>query len=294
MNVASAPSKSFYAFQPFNFSNGASDLVHLKRWITGLVALPFLIFLVYFGQVSFFLLISLACILSLWEYFRIVFNGERRLISSAIVWWGYAAGLLILGTALVYGLSSVALLVAFNLLVAGFFSIFIFKSNPQVGEIIQKQTLGILYIPMLLSFLILIRRQPDGVTWIFYLLGIIFAGDTIAYYVGSYLGRHKLNPAVSPGKTIEGAVGGLAANLLAGAVGIIFFLPNLSWPKGIAFFLACGIVGQVGDLFESELKRASSIKDSSGLLPGHGGFLDRIDALLFASPVAYFFIVFIF
>jgi phosphatidate cytidylyltransferase len=268
--------------------------VHLKRWITGLVALPFLIFLVYFSEISFVILVGLACILSLWEYFRIVFNAERRTLSSLIVWCGYGVSLLILGTALVDGLTGVALFVAFNLLVVGLFSIFIYKSNPLVGNIVQKQLQGIVYIPVLLSFLVLIRRQPDGVTWIFYLLGIIFAGDISAYYVGSFLGRHKLNPAVSPGKTIEGAAGGLAANLLAGAVGIIFFRPDLPWPIGIAFFLATGIAGQVGDLFESELKRSSDIKDSSGLLPGHGGFLDRIDALLFASPVAYLFIVFIF
>jgi phosphatidate cytidylyltransferase len=268
--------------------------VHLKRWITGLVALPFLITLVYLGGIPFSILVGLACIFSLWEYFRIVFNAERRALSSVIVWWGYGVSLLILGIAHICTLSSVAMLVAINLLVVGFFSIFIYKSNPLVGDIIQKQLQGIVYIPVLLSFLILIRRESEGMIWIFYVLGIIFAGDISAYYVGSYLGRHKLNPAVSPGKTVEGAIGGLVGNLLAGAVGIIFFLPALSWPIGIAFFLVLGIAGQVGDLFESELKRASSIKDSGGLLPGHGGFLDRIDALLFAAPVAYLFIVFIF
>jgi len=197
--------------------------VHLKRWITGLVALPFLIFLIYFGEISFFILIALACILSLWEYFRIVFNAERPAPDGVIVGWGYCVSLLILGTALVDGPTGVALLVAFNLLIAGLFSVFIYKSNPQVGDVIQKQVQGIVYIPVLLSFLILIRHDPHGVTWIFYLLGIIFAGDISAYYVGSYLGRHKLNPAVSPGKTMEGAVGGLVGNLLAGAVGILFF-----------------------------------------------------------------------
>ena len=267
--------------------------MHLKRWITGLVALPFLIFLVYFSGISFTILVGCVCIFSLWEYFRIVFNAERRPLSNVIVWWGYCVSLLILAAAHINGLTSVAVLVAFNLVFVGLFSIFIYKSNPLVGDIVQKQLQGIVYIPLLLSFLVLIRRESNGMTWIFYLLGIIFAGDISAYYVGSYLGRHKLNPAVSPGKTIEGAVGGLVGNLLAGATGIIFFLPTLSWPIGIAFFLAVGLAGQVGDLFESELKRSSSIKDSSGLLPGHGGFLDRIDALLFASPVAYSFIVFI-
>jgi phosphatidate cytidylyltransferase len=267
--------------------------VHLKRWITGLVALPFLIFLVYHGGIPFLVLIGIACLCSLWEYFRIIFNAERQKMSSVILWWGYCVSLLILGAAYIDGLTSVALLVAFNLVVAGMFSVFIYKTDPLVGDIIQRQVQGIVYIPLLLSFLVMIRREPDGMTWIFFLLAVIFAGDISAYYVGSYLGRHKLNPSVSPGKTIEGAVGGLAGNLLAGTVGILFFLPALNWVGGIFFFLAAGIAGQVGDLFESELKRSSSIKDSGGLLPGHGGFLDRIDALLFASPVAYFFKMFI-
>jgi len=157
-----------------------------------------------------------------------------------------------------------------------------------------RQLQGIIYIPVLLSFLILIRGSSSGMIWIFVLLAVIFAGDTGAYYVGSYLGRHKLSPAVSPGKTIEGAIGGLAANLVIGSVGKAFFLSELSWGLSLLFFLAVGIAGQVGDLFESELKRSSGIKDSGGILPGHGGILDRIDALLFASPVAYIFIRYIF
>jgi phosphatidate cytidylyltransferase len=130
--------------------------------------------------------------------------------------------------------------------------------------------------------------------WIFFLLAIIFVGDISAYYVGSYLGRRKLSPAISPGKTVEGAIGGIAGNLLAGIIGKYFFLPSLPWGPAIIFFIAAGLAGQVGDLFESEMKRSSNIKDSGGLLPGHGGFLDRVDALLFASPVAYIFKVFIF
>ena len=267
--------------------------MHLKRWITGLVALPFLIYLIYHGGVPFLLLITLAGICSLWEYFRIVFNDDRQALSSVILWWGYVASLMILGAAFFDGLAGVAVVIALNLVIVGLFSVFIYKNNPQVGDIIQKQVQGIVYIPLLLSFLIIIRREADGMTWIYFLLAIIFAGDISAYYVGSYLGRHKLNPAVSPGKTIEGAAGGLAGNILAGAVGIFFFLPTWPWATGVVFFVTIGIAGQVGDLFESELKRSSSIKDSSGLLPGHGGFLDRIDALLFASPVAYLFKMFI-
>ena len=229
--------------------------MHLKRWITGLIALPFLIFLVYFGGLPFLALVGLAGVCSLWEYFRIVFNAERQMLSSIIVWWGYPACLLSLGAAHIADPGTVVLVLALNLVCVGLFSVFIYKSNPLVGEIIQKQIQGMVYIPLLLSFLVMIRREPDGMVWIFFLLGIIFSGDISAYYVGSYLGRHKLNPAVSPGKTIEGAIGGLVGNLLAGVVGIIFFIPTLSWAGGASFCLAVGLAGQVGDLFESELKR---------------------------------------
>ena len=268
--------------------------MHIKRWITGLVALPFLIYFVYLGGLAFLFLIGLACICSLWEYYKIIFDAERQPRSSIIVWWGYGVSLGILVATHIFGPSGMTLLVGFNLVIVGLFSVFIYKANPHVIDIIPKQIQGIVYIPLMLSFLVMIRQEPDGMAWIYFLLAIIFAGDISAYYVGSYLGRHKLNPAVSPGKTIEGAIGGLGGNLLAGAVGICFFLPTLSWATGIVFFLSLGVAGQVGDLFESELKRSSSIKDSGSILPGHGGFLDRIDALLFASPVAYLFIMFIF
>ena len=268
--------------------------MHLKRWITGLSALPFLIFLVYIGGFPFIILIGFACICSLWEYFRIVFNADSEIMNSVVIWWGYFVGLAVVVVAHIAGSESVLVVLALNLVIAGLISMFLYKSKPSVVNIIPKQVQGIVYIPLLLSFLVAIRRDPDGMTWIFLLLAIIFAGDISAYYVGSYLGRHKLNPAISPGKTIEGALGGLAGNLLVGSIGKFFFLPALSWGPAILFFLAVGLAGQVGDLFESEFKRSSQIKDSGGILPGHGGFLDRIDALLFASPVAYLFKIYIF
>lgn len=267
--------------------------MHLKRWITGLSALPFLIFLVYIGGFPFILLVAFACICSLWEYYRIVFYTNGQTLPGIFCWWGYLTGFGIILTAYFADSDRVLLVLALNLLVVGLISIFTYESIPSIIDAIAKQVQGIVYIPLLLSFLVLIRRAPDGMIWIFLLLAIIFAGDICAYYVGSYFGRHKLSPAISPGKTVEGAIGGLVGNLLAGSIGKSFFMPTISWGPAVLFFLAVGLAGQVGDLFESEFKRSSKIKDSGVLLPGHGGFLDRIDALLFASPVAYFFIVYI-
>jgi phosphatidate cytidylyltransferase len=267
--------------------------VHLKRWITGLSALPILILLIYAGGFFFLLLVAVACICAQWEYNRIISNADAGFMSSMVVWWGYCTSLLLLAAAHLSGIGLVAALLALNLVAVGLMSVFLYKANPRIGLVIQKQILGITYIPLSLAMLAVIRSEPDGMGFIFLLLAIIFAGDTSAFYVGTYLGRHKLSPAISPGKTVEGALGGLSGNLLAGSIGVAFFMPSISWGAGILFFLAAGVAGQVGDLFESEMKRSSDIKDSGGLLPGHGGFLDRIDALLFASPVAYLFKMYI-
>jgi len=268
--------------------------MQLKRWITGLSALPFLIFLVYKGGVFFSALVSAASLVALWEYYRIVLGAKTRSLSGIILLWGYAIGFALIWAAYLKGSDFSLSLLAVNLLVIALISMFQFKTDRSVLEVIARQLQGIVYIPVLLSFLILIRESSSGMIWLFILLAIIFAGDTSAYYVGSYFGRRKLSPAISPKKTIEGSIGGLGANLIVGTVGKSFFLPELPWGTSILFFIAIGVAGQLGDLFESELKRSSGIKDSSGILPGHGGILDRIDALLFAAPVAYIFIRFVF
>jgi phosphatidate cytidylyltransferase len=267
--------------------------VHLKRWITGLTALPILIYLVYRGGVPFTLLVTVGGLLSLWEYFRIVISSEDKAKFNIFVVWGFIIGCSIIWAAHIKGLETVLVLVAFNLLFSALISLFKYKVDPLVMESIKKQLQGVVYIPVLISFLIIIRNDTQGMTWIFVLLSIVFAGDITALYVGTYFGRHKLCPAVSPGKTVEGSLGGILANLIVGGIAKYFFLPHLSWGPSLLFFIAIGAAGQVGDLYESELKRSSNIKDSGGLLPGHGGFLDRIDALLFAAPVAYVFKMYI-
>ena len=266
---------------------------HLKRWITGLAVLPLLIYLVYRGGAAFTGLVVAAALLALWEYYRIVFEDAGRFAAEPMCICGYLAAAAIIVFGAGFGPQLIALLIALEFILIAVYSVFRFSSDQAVVLRVARQLQGVIYIPLLLSLLVLIRNRPDGMTWIFVLLAIIFAGDTSAYYVGSYLGRHKLAPAVSPGKTIEGAVGGLSANLLVGIVAKLLFLPGGDWLLSCVGFLLFGAAGQAGDLFESELKRISKIKDSSGILPGHGGILDRIDALLFAAPVAYLWIEYI-
>lgn len=268
--------------------------MHLKRWITSLVALPILGFLIFRGNEAVFAtLIGIVSVITLWEFFRIVLTPDDRAGGAMITWLAFVISPLIIWAACLKAYELILGLICLNLIFSGLLLLIGFKKDRQIGALFSKQVLSVVYVPVLLSFLVLIRVSDSGIAWIAFLLVIIFAGDIAAYYVGSYWGRHKLAPTVSPGKTIEGAFGGLAGNLTAGAVLKYFIFPQLSWMSAICFFLSLGIIGQVGDLFESLLKRSAGIKDSGTILPGHGGILDRIDALLFAAPPAYLFKVYI-
>jgi phosphatidate cytidylyltransferase len=262
--------------------------MHWKRWITALIALPFLVLLILKGGPTLFTLaIIVVAAISLWEYFRIVFAGLSPPVPLLFQFWTYAAGAGIVLSFHYQSLRAGVAVLVVHLIGAACLSIFRFKASQDAPWVVLKQVFGVLYIPLLLSFLVKIYDQGNGFHWVFWLLLVVAAGDTGAFYVGTYLGKHKICPAVSPKKTIEGALGGLAANVCIGILYQSLFIPSLPFSMGILFALALGAVGQVGDLFESEFKRAAGVKDSGGLLPGHGGFLDRIDALLFAAPVAF-------
>lgn len=118
-------------------------------------------------------------------------------------------------------------------------------------------------------------------------LALNWAGDTAAYYAGRSFGKHKLAPAVSPGKSWEGAAASVFGSVLFGVVYLEYFVKQLSWWQIIVLAIAGNIAGQFGDLAESAIKRGANVKDSGNLLPGHGGMLDRVDSSLFALPVVY-------
>ena len=263
---------------------------HLKRWLTSIIALPLLILLIVKGDaILFALLIGMVTVVALWEYYRIVgvpTSGKSNLWLPVL---GYATGCGIIWGAFMGSFGIMLGFAVLNFFAAGLGSLKRFSSDTAVSDHIIRQFFGSGYVPVLLSSLVLIRNGAAGIPWIFLLLGVVFAGDVAAYYVGTYLGRHKLCPAISPGKTFEGAIGGLAGNLLIGSLFKFYLLPQLPWLLSLLCFACLGLMAQAGDLFESELKRAGKVKDSGAILPGHGGILDRIDALLFAAPVAYVF-----
>ena len=149
--------------------------------------------------------------------------------------------------------------------------------------------LGILTIGSLGAFVGLLRDLPDGVFWVFIVLAMTWLNDTAAYFVGHRYGRHRLAPRISPGKTVEGFFGGFAGSLAGFLLFWLIFGRPVPLTDGLWLTLLVGLFGPLGDLSESLLKRGFGVKDSGTLIPGHGGVLDRIDALLFAAPVVYFY-----
>jgi phosphatidate cytidylyltransferase len=161
--------------------------------------------------------------------------------------------------------------------------------------------LGVLYVAFLGGFLISTRvgfentSAPHLSTKLlaFFFL-VAFGADTGAYFAGKYLGKHKLTPKVSPNKTWEGAVGGVVLSTTFAALATFIFFPELPYKFSIPLALAITIIGILGDLAESAMKRGAGVKDTASLLPGHGGLLDRLDSLLFGAPILYYFARFYF
>ncbi len=154
--------------------------------------------------------------------------------------------------------------------------------------------LAFIYIPFLLMHLVLLRQTHYGTEWLFVIMLIVMTNDSAAYYAGSAFGKHRLYQLVSPKKSIEGAVGGLIGSLGGTILAKATFFPQLSLVDVVATALVVGMVGQAGDLFESLLKRSFGVKDSGTIIPGHGGVLDRMDSILFAAPITYYYVLFFF
>ena len=149
---------------------------------------------------------------------------------------------------------------------------------------------GILYLGLTLSTLPMTRLLPQGEWLIFFLLMVTWASDTGAYYIGTLYGRHRLAPTISPKKTVEGLVGGLISAILVAYAARWWFFTDFSALDCLVLATLLTLSGLLGDLTESAMKRSVGMKDSGGILPGHGGMLDRLDSLLFTDPVFYYYV----
>jgi len=158
--------------------------------------------------------------------------------------------------------------------------------------LLSKLCCGIAFISLGAAHLPLLMATPHGVAWLAILTIITIASDTGAYYAGSTYGKNKLCPAISPNKTVEGLLGGIAASLVLAVLVGMFLLPQVSILKMAAATILVSLIGVGGDLIESIMKRSCRVKDSGSILPGHGGVFDRIDSLLTAAPAMYYLIHF--
>ncbi len=258
-----------------------------QRIITALIALPLLVlFVLYAGKGLFAGLLFIVSALALHEFYRMALPAGRRLESSLSV----ATGVLFC-VGLVYSSSSSLMLLSIVLpcLFLTLVYLFRFQDMQTVSRDLAVSLLGLLYIPLLLSHAVLLRTLPNGINWIFLVLFVVMASDSMAYFVGRTWGRHRLYEAVSPKKSIEGSLGGLAGGVLGAMVCKLLLFAELSSVDILLLGIGVGAFSQLGDLVESLLKRSFGVKDSGTLIPGHGGVLDRLDSLLFAFPVTYYY-----
>jgi phosphatidate cytidylyltransferase len=253
-----------------------------SRALTAIVAVPVLILLVGWGPLWVFAGVFVVLVVeALREYFVMAFPGRVKEQFCGIL-FGLSLSLVLLLSGVPRGELGLSLLFVF------FFSIYLFMSG-KLEERLKRLAwtlLGVVYLGYLLPHWVLLFRMPHGRAWVFFVLLVIMTGDTAAYFIGNRFGTRKLAAEISPGKTIEGALGYVAGSVIVGYFGAKFLITELGAMEVIAVSVTLSILGQVGDLFESLIKRVFAVKDSGVLFPGHGGLLDRLDSLIFPAVFA--------
>jgi phosphatidate cytidylyltransferase len=260
----------------------------VKRLLTAAVGIPILYFSIKAGPVWLtFVLVGACAALAAWEACGLLTTAQRRPLTLLAMMGSVVLPLPLLVPQIPFALPLVVVL-AVTLLGAAA----VRRELPEQVEASLATVFVVVFVGLPLGFLTALRATPDeemGRDLLVLLLVIVWIGDTAAMYVGSMIGRHRLAPRISPRKTVEGAVAGIVAASLAGMLGHFWWFHRLPLGHALAIGALVGLAGIGGDLAESVLKRAAGAKDSSALLPGHGGFLDRIDSLLFAGPVLYYY-----
>ncbi len=262
------------------------------RIATAAVGAPAILALLYRGPPwGFYVLVLPATIIGAWELFNMTHPGDRfsQMLGVLLTACVSAATYFSAGDAriLITTLAVVPL--------AGPLVTLVRLGDMQTAALRAcAMSMGPLFVGVPLTLMAVLRRDlggSDGAGYV--VMAIMFAwfGDTGGYFAGRFLGKRKLYEAVSPKKTVEGSIGGLAGSVLAALLAHFWFLPSLPLAAGVVLALVAGAAGQAGDLGESVLKRSTGVKDSGAIVPGHGGILDRVDALLVTSTVTFLYTI---
>jgi phosphatidate cytidylyltransferase len=274
---------------PPSSSARPSDLI--PRLLVAAVGIPLLFGVAFLApNAALWLVLTSAAGIGGWEYFRMTLGAPLR--GDA---WLCVAGIVLVMSAGYWGLPATVVHASAALVTVAALTACM-RSSVETAAVAARfghLMAGFVYCALLFGALLALVRGPDPLLhsptqagWLLWPMMIIWAGDTGAYFAGRAFGRRKLAPRLSPAKTVEGAIGGLFASLAGGFLGwVVLPLPETMEPWHVVLFALPGaIIGQVGDLAESLLKRSTGVKDSSRILSGHGGMLDRVDALVFAAP----------
>ncbi len=256
----------------------------MERIIPGLLMAVLWVLLLFLAPpLLFWLVITAAAAIALREFFRMAVK------TPCSGTWTLAISACLLPVLAAFTGTATAVLTGAYLALLGvaLLSIFFYSRFADPLAFLFNAGFSVFYISLCCGFIILLHEQPEGSKWLLLLTVITAGSDTGAYYAGRAFGRRKLCPAVSPGKTVNGALGGVLAAAAAAVLLACFLLPELSSIKIALAAVLLTAVGIVGDLTESVIKRGSSCKDSGTMLGGHGGLLDRADSLLFAAPMLY-------
>jgi len=259
--------------------------IEKKKIRTGLIIVPPVIFLIAIGPPAVLIfMVLLATFLGLREFYHLALpdsTGSEQflgiglaLVFSVIIAQGY--------------LKTVP---PFLVLLLLFLSIFFMSPSQDLSSTVSRMGItffGIFYIGFLLSHVSLIRYMAGGKQWVLFLIATVWAGDISALVAGSFFGKHKLYPKISPNKTYEGLAGAIGGSIVVALVFSWLFIPSLGRNLCILVAIGLGIFGQLGDFTESMLKRGAQVKDSGSLIPGHGGMLDRLDSFLFSAPFLHY------
>ena len=246
---------------------------------TAVVAIPLLILLVGWGSPWIFAAVFfIVTIAALREYFVMV-SPRGRLERL----FGVVFGIVLSLPLFFPGTTGVGFALSIGLVLC--FSLYVFTEGQLKVKLIRLAwtSVGALYLGYLLPHWVVLFRMPNGRRWVCFVLLVVMMGDTTAYFIGKRFGSKKLAPKISPGKTVEGAWAYLGGSAVAGVLGAVFLVRELTWPEALFLSIILSVLGQLGDLFESWIKRLSTVKDSGTWFPGHGGLLDRLDSLIFPA-----------